>query len=80
MEVIENRMLIDSEWYYSEHPIECEEKAKLQGPGYESIRGGIFVPEEDAYDYALERIFHDEELKKEFVNWFFDWDWIKKNE
>lgn len=52
---------------------------KLQGEGYEEIGTGVFVPEEDAYDYALERVSQDEEEKKEFVEWFYSGNWIKKN-
>jgi len=51
----------------------AEEKA-----GYEEIGTGIFVAEEDAYDYAMERISLDEAEKKEFVEWFYSGNWIKE--
>lgn len=40
---------------------------------------GVFVPEEDAYGYALERISLDEELKQEFVEWFYSGNWIEED-
>lgn len=54
--------------------IEC----KLRGGGYEEIGTGIFVSEEDAYDYAMERISQDEDLIQEFVEWFYSGNWIKE--
>jgi len=46
--------------------------------GYKEIGTGIFVAEEDAYDYAMERISLDEAEKKEFVEWFYSGNWIKE--
>ena len=46
--------------------------------GYEEIGTGIFVPEEDAFEYALERVSLDEEEKQEFVDWFYSGNWIKE--
>lgn len=63
MQQIENRMVNDSVW----ENLEKESEKKLKGPGYEEIGTGIFVSDEDAYDYALERIFSDDELRQEFV-------------
>lgn len=37
---------------------------------------GTFVPEEDAYRYAMERVQWSEELQKEFVEWFYSGDWV----
>lgn len=55
----------------------------LDGPGFEEIGTGIFVPEEDAYQYAMERISQDEDLQKEFketvVEWFYSGNWIKED-
>lgn len=73
MRDIENRMVVDSEW---RRIGPAEEDEKLNGPGYEEIGTGIFVPEEDAYKYALERVSLDEELKQEFVEWFYSGNWI----
>lgn len=77
-EAIENRMVVDSEWptYPEEVP------GKLNGPGYREMFTGVFVAEEDAFDYALERcvlfvpegfrkISWTQEFKKMLVEWFF---------
>lgn len=61
--------------------MEIEEK--LNGAGYMEMGTRIFVPEEDAYDFAMERISQDDDLKKEFketvVEWFYSWNWIKED-
>lgn len=77
MQEIENRMVVDSEWRHLEAQPEVAEK--LNEPGYTEIGTEIFVPEEDAYDYALERISLDEESKQEFVEWFYSGNWIKED-
>lgn len=41
-------------------------KEKLNGAGYTDLHSGIFVPEEDAYAYAVEKISQDEDLEKKF--------------
>lgn len=51
---------------------------KLNSAGYEEVRTGIFVLEEDAYEYALEKISQDEDLQKEFVEWFYSGNWVKE--
>lgn len=51
----------------------------LRGPGRESTDSNIFVPEENAYSYALERISQDDELRQEFVEWFYSGNWIKED-
>ena len=76
MEMIENRMLIDSEWITTD-PIEIREK--LNGKGYREIGTDIFVPDGDAYKYALERIDQDEELQKELVYWFYFNNWVRED-
>ena len=82
-QTLENRMVIDSEWTRTD-PVKNSESVKisesLNGPGYKETRTGIFVPEEDAYDYATERISQDEDLKQEFVEWFYSGgSWIKED-
>lgn len=61
--------------------MEIEEK--LNGTGYKEIGTATFVPEEDAYEYAMERISLDEDLRKEFketvVEWFYSGNWIKED-
>ena len=58
-----------------------EIKEKLNKKGYMGLRTGIFVPEEDAYDYVIERVSMDENLCQEFrkmvVGWFYSGDWIE---
>lgn len=73
---LENRMVVDSEWPDAEQGI----KEKLNGSGYKEISTGKFVPEEDAYSYALEMVSDGTEKdKKEFVEWFFSGNWIKED-
>lgn len=74
-EMIENRMAVDSEWDWN---APAEVKEKLGGAGYKGIGTGVFVPVEDAYEYALERISLDKDLQKEFVEWFYSGNWIKE--
>lgn len=52
-----------------------------RGAGYSEIGTGVFVSEEDAYDYAIERISHStDEKKQEFVEWFYSGNWIKEEQ
>lgn len=57
-------------------------KEKLNSAGYKEMGTGIFVPKEDAYEYAMERISMDEELQREFketvVEWFYSGNWIEE--
>lgn len=67
-----------------------EVKEKLRGPGYRGIGRDIFVPEENAFCYALEQcaknhftllgyINWTEEFEKMLVEWFYSsGDWIKE--
>lgn len=85
-EMIENRMVIDSQW-----PDELSEvKEKLSGAGWKQIGTEIFVPEKEAFDYALEQcveshveFLHDIEWTWEFremlVEWFYSGNWIKED-
>ncbi|MCI9135440.1 MAG: hypothetical protein HFI31_14845 [Lachnospiraceae bacterium] len=54
-------------------------REELQGPGYEEIGTGLFVPEKDAYSYALEVLSYYEKERKEFVEWFYSGNWIKED-
>ena len=74
-EQIENRMVVDSEWEWNK---QVEISKERNGTGYKEIGTMIFVPDEDAYGYALERISQDEELKQEFIEWFYSGNWIKE--
>lgn len=77
MEMVKNRMVVDSRWDFMNPPEEVREK--LNGAGYSGIGTGVFVAEEDAYSYALERLSLDAKLQKEFVEWFYSGDWVKEN-
>lgn len=73
---IDNRMVVDSEWEALEaHMVPLDE---LKGAGYTELGTGTFVPEEKAYDYALERLADDGNLKDAFVEWFYSDNWIKE--
>ncbi len=51
----------------------------LNGSGYSEIGTGIFVREEDACKYAIERISQNEDLKQEFVEWFYSGNWVRED-
>lgn len=76
MERIENRMVNDALW----RTLEKEPGAgdKTNGPGWTEMGTGIFVPEPEAFLYALEIVSGNEELKQEFVGWFYSGNWIKE--
>lgn len=80
-EMVENRMVVNPEWKWKEDFPEISEK--LHRKGYFEMGTGIFVPEEDAYRYAMERISQDEDLKQEFretvVEWFYSGNWIEED-
>lgn len=68
MKMLENRMVIDS-------PV-VEKKSR--GPGYRSVDMRIFVPKEDVFEYAVENVSLNENLKREFLDWFY-LNWIKED-
>lgn len=74
MNRIENKMVV--EWWWNDTPPEVREK--LNKEGYKEMGTGIFVPKEDAYEYALERVSQDKDLQKEFVEWFYSSNWIEE--
>lgn len=74
VERIENRMVVDSRWL--EVPLEVKEK--LNKAGYRELCTGIFVPGEDALEYATEKLSWDADLQKEFVEWFYSGNWVKE--
>lgn len=81
-EQIENRMVVDSEWVYTD-PKEVEEVLKEKG--YHNRRTNEFVADADAFDNALwECMFgKDEDLKKEFkeavLELYFNGDWVRED-
>lgn len=85
-EKIENRMVVNSQW---PDYLQKAEK-KLNGPGYRKSTSGVFVPEEDAFRYAIEScakipfmvygIEWTQEFMEMLVEWFYSGgDWIKEN-
>lgn len=63
---------------------------KLNGPGWEEMGTGIFVPKENAFDYALERCFEvvpnfvhrlkwTQEFRDMLVEWFYSRNWVKED-
>lgn len=46
--------------------------------GYSEIGTGVFVPEKEAFEYAMERVSLDHELKQEFVEWFYSGNWVEE--
>ena len=77
-ERIENPAVVDSLWRDRERCPDKTIEEKLDGPGWEDMDNGVFVPAEDGYEYALERTSLDEELKQEFVEWFYSGNWVKE--
>lgn len=78
-EPIENAMVVDSLWESLEKYEEAPEQEKEKG--YREFGTGEFVPEEDAYEYALERCLHGAELeqaefRKMLVEWFYSGNWV----
>ena len=72
-ERIENRMVVDSEWEFNS-PKEVQQK--LSEPGYHECGTNVFVPESEAYEYALERCLNGseediKEFKEMLVEWFY---------
>lgn len=83
MNRVENRMVVDSEWTWLESE-DVEEVSTKKENGYKEIGTGVFVTDEDAYDYALERCMKGtEEEQKEFkemlVEWFYSGNWIRED-
>lgn len=86
-EMIENLMVVDCQW-----PIVRGDTGTvniLNGPGFVKMGTGIFVSEEDAFDYALEQCFEvvsknvrdlkwTDEFKEMLVEWFYSDGWIKE--
>ena len=82
-EMIENRMVVDSEWELLEKNIPEEVREKLKEPGYHQMGTGNFVPESEAYEYALEQCLHGseediKEFKEMLIEWYFSGNWVKE--
>ena len=53
--------------------------------GYQEIGTNVFVADEDAYEYALDRCMNgteeeQEEFKQMIVEWFFSGNWVRGRE
>ena len=72
--MIENRMIVDSEWTYVEPPM-CEPEEKE--PGYINLSDDTFVPDEDALEYAREHEAQEDMTDEEFTEWFYSGNWIR---
>lgn len=78
-EQIENSMVVDSESLLAK----CIEDV-LAEKGWHNFKTNEFVPEKEAYEYALDEVLHgDATTQKEFremlVEWFFSGNWIKED-
>lgn len=73
--MLENRMLIDSEWI-------CVEPATVEPVngewGYLHIWTGEFIPDCEALDYAREHEEQGNMTDEEFVDWFFSGNWVRR--
>lgn len=67
----ENHMVVDSYW----EPLEKKQVEEvLVSSGYHKVGTDIFVPEDEAYDYALEQSLNgSEEDIKEFKAMLVEW-------
>ncbi len=67
---VENRMVVDSLWE-SYYPPQTKE---LKEPGYHKFGTEEFVPEKEAYEYALDQCLNgSEEDQKEFRTMLVEW-------
>ena len=86
---IENSMVVD--WWWKQGLKEPggdtseSVRMKLRESGYRETRTNIFVPESEAYEYALERCLngpeHDvREFREMLVEWFYSGTWMKESQ
>lgn len=76
MEIVENRMVIDSEWQYVE-PVTVEPEKPESG--FKNVWTLEFVSADDALDYAREHEEQGDMTDEEFVEWFFSDNWIRRD-
>ena len=91
VERVENRMVVDSEWpNLQKRMVVHGNLGKTKGPGYEEIGTGVFVLEEDAFDYAMKQCVEEvteglgkikwtEEFKYMVVEWFYSGNWVHED-
>lgn len=80
--MVDNILVNNAYWADVEKREESVEKV-LSQKGYHELGTNVFVPEEDAYEYALDRCMNGtEEEQKEFkemlVEWFYSGNWVKE--
>lgn len=84
---MENRMVRDTEAAMG--LLLSDVQVRLNATGWKNITDGTFVPEEVAFDYAIDHCtnfvpseFHKiewtQEFKKMVVEWFYSGDWVKE--
>ena len=78
---IENRMADDAQWRWQEHR-SVEEIMKE--PGYHEMGTNVFVPADEAFEYALDRCINgpeedQKEFKKMLVEWFYSGNWTRED-
>ena len=78
--MLENRMVVDSEWGWQQNE---EVEKVLSQRGYHELGTNVFVPEDEAYEYAFDRCMNGtEEEQKEFkemlVEWFYSGNWVRE--
>lgn len=83
MEQIENRMVVDSQWADMERNRTEEVEKVLSEKGYHEMGTNVFVAEEDAYQYALERCLNgtkqeQKDFKELLLEWFYSGNWVKE--
>ena len=80
MVLVENRMVVDSEWRWKEDRKSVEEVVLEKG--YHQMGTNVFVPEDEAYEYALDRCLNGEdhkEFREMLVEWFYSGNWVKED-
>lgn len=69
---VENLMVNDDHWCWQEKEYLPEEVAKEKG--YHEYGTNTFIPDKEAFDYALDRCINgSEEEQKEFKEMLVDW-------
>lgn len=81
--MIENRMLIDSEWEEMERNLVPIPEDEVTEKGYREISTDEFIPDEEAYEHALSQCLSgSEEMHEEFkamlIEWFYSGNWVRE--
>ena len=77
----DNIMVNDAYWAHLEKEKPIEEVLKQKG--FHEMGTNVFVPEDEAFEYAFDRCMNGtEEEQKEFklmlVEWFYSGNWVKE--